>query len=316
MTTRRIIKALSLILDLIFLIVFVVFLYLALSIKTPPVVSIPQGSIQGIITYLSQNGFDVNAIDKNILRFLGKPQSGLIDMSKTGSISKGDFLYRLANGKASQNEVVLIPGETMYFFIKSLASELKLDEKKLWSAFKKISPFEEGVILPNTYKLPLELDEEILMNHLIKQSLQTHQNLATQLLGKYDEKEWFRYVIIASIIQKEAANNEEMPLVSAVIYNRLKIGMRLQMDGSLNYGKYSHSKVTPARIRTDSTPFNTYRNKGIPPLPVGSASVEAIKAAINPADVDYLYFVRNKSGAHSFSKTYKDHLKHIESSNK
>ena len=102
-----------------------------------------------------------------------------------------------------------------------------------------------------------------------------------------------------------------MPLVSAVIFNRLKLKMPLQMDGSLNYGAYSHTKITPQRIRTDPTPFNTYRNKGIPPYPVGSASIEAIRAAVNPADVDYLYFVRNKNGVHTFSTTYKEHLDNI-----
>lgn len=283
---------------------------MGLSIKTTPVIFIPQGSIQSIITYLSRNGFDINQIDKNILRLLGKPQSGSIDMGKE-YISKGDFLYRLVNAKAAQDEVVLIPGETMHFFIQNLSQDFGLDVEKLWQALRKYAPYEEGSILPNTYKIPSQINEDILMAHLVKKSLNTHQNLAIELLGGYDEKEWFRYVTIASIIQKEAANNDEMPLVSAVIYNRLKIGMPLQMDGSLNYGQYSHSKVTPARIRADSTPFNTYRNKGIPPSPVGSASIEAIKAAINPADVDYLYFVRNSSGVHTFSKTYKEHLNHI-----
>lgn len=113
-------------------------------------------------------------------------------------------------------------------------------------------------------------------------------------------------------MQKEAADIGEMPLVSAVIYNRLKAKMPLQMDGSLNYGEFSHSKVTPERIRNDKSVYNTYKNRGIPPYPVGSASLDAILATIRPANVDYLYFVRDRStGKHSFSKTYKEHIKNF-----
>ncbi|WP_455939918.1 endolytic transglycosylase MltG [Helicobacter fennelliae] len=307
---KRIIKILSLLLDTALLIVLIVFFYLALEIKTTPIVSIPSGSISSIITYLSKNNFDINQIDKNILRILGKPQSGLIDMGGE-RIAKGDFLYRLVNAKAAQNKIVLIPGETLYFFIQDIAVKLSLDENKLKESYSKYAPYEDGVIFPNTYKIPIGINEESLMMNLVQQSLKIHQNLAVKLLGSYKQEEWFRYITIASIIQKEAANKQEMPLVSAVIFNRLKLRMPLQMDGSLNYGAYSHTKITPQRIRTDPTPFNTYRNKGIPPYPVGSASIEAIRAAVNPADVDYLYFVRNKNGVHTFSTTYKEHLDNI-----
>ena len=146
------------------------------------------------------------------------------------------------------------------------------------------------------------------MYYLVNTSLSEHKKWAIKFLGEYDEKQWFRYIIIASIIQKESANEEEMPIVSAVIRNRLDKKMRLQMDGSLNYGKYSHTKVTPEMIRNDTTSYNTYRYDGIPEAPVGSVSFKAIQAAIFPANVDYLYFVRNKNGVHSFSKTYKEHI--------
>ena len=307
-------------------------------------VALPQGSITAIITSLSNNGFEVNQFDKNILRFLGKPQYGIIDMSAgikgvsfgcgldftkqhsinatnmqndpqnlaqdsntTHIITKGDFLYLLTSAKAAQSQITLIPGETMYFFIRQVANKFSLSEDRLTKAFAEYSPYSEGVILPDTYKIPNGISEEEIIKNLVSFSLQKHKNLSIKMLGKYNQTEWFKYVAMASIIQKEAANIEEMPLVSAVIYNRLKLGMPLQMDGSLNYGEFSHSKVTPERIRKDKSPYNTYLNKGVPPIPVGSASINAIKAALNPAKVDYLYFVRNKQGAHSFSKTYKEH---------
>lgn len=356
MTTKRIIQTLSSFLDGFFIVILVFFWYLALPICTTQMVTVPQGSIAAIITSLSNNGFEVNQFDKNILRFLGKPQYGIIDMSagikgvstERGleprdksianitqnlaqsqkvenqnlaqasqstfesakifhTISKGDFLYLLTSAKAAQSQITLIPGETMYFFLKDISQKFSLNEERLKNAFKQYSPYQEGVILPDTYKIPNGINEEEIIKNLVSFSLNKHKNLAKKMLGKYDEKEWFKYVAMASIIQKEAASIDEMPLVSAVIYNRLKLGMPLQMDGSLNYGEFSHSRVTPERIRKDKSPFNTYLNKGIPPTPVGSASIEAIKAVLNPAKVDYLYFVRNKQGKHSFSKTYKEH---------
>lgn len=288
---------------------------MGLPIASAPVVVVPQGSISGIIAHLAKNGLDINQIDKHILRLLGTPQSGAIDISSAlsnGVIAKGDFLYALTSAKAAQESVTLIPGETMYFFIKESAAQLGLDENKLLESYLRYAPYEEGVILPNTYKIHANTTEDTLMQSLIQQSLSIHENLARKYLGRYDKDEWFKHIAMASIIQKEAANVAEMPIIAAVIYNRLKLNMPLQMDGSLNYGKYSHSKVTPERIRNDNSPFNTYRNKGVPKTPVGSASLEAIQAVFEPAQVDYLYFVRNKNGTHSFSKTFKEHRENFD----
>lgn len=258
---------------------------------------------------------DINRLDSLLLGFFGHPQSGWIEIKPTNNItyetSKGDFLYQLTNSKAALKEITLIPGETMYFFIESISSTLGLDKKELWEAYQEFTSYPDGVILPNTYKVPIDIGPRYLMSHLIEQSMKEHKKNAIKILGRYDEKQWFNYVTIASIIQKEAANKEEMPLVAAVIYNRLKIKMPLQMDGSLNYGEYSHKKVTPERIRTDKSVYNTYKNYGIPPYPVGSASMDAIIATIKPADVDYLFFVKNSSGGHSFSNDYKNHIDNI-----
>jgi UPF0755 protein len=89
--------------------------------------------------------------------------------------------------------------------------------------------------------------------------------------------------------------------------------MPLQMDGALNYGVYSHKKVTAERIRSDSSYYNTYKFRGLPPYPACSVSVTAIEAAIFPAKTDYLYFVKNSNGVHSFNKDYKAHVQEIQS---
>lgn len=289
-----------------------IFYYLGLESSYPSVINVPKGDVNAIITHFKKNNLDVNGFDKFLLRFLGYPQSGWIEIVPSNAIlnttSKGSFLYQLTKNKAALKTLTLLPGETMHFFIEHINEELGLDKVALWDAYNEFAKYPDGVIYPNTYKVPLEIGPRYLMNYLIAQSMREHKRNAIKILGRYDEKQWFNFVTIASIVQKEAADSAEMPLVAAVIYNRLKAKMPLQMDGSLNYGKFSHSKVTPERIRNDKSVYNTYLNRGIPPYPVGSASLDAIVATIRPASVDYLYFVRDRStGKHTFSKTYKEH---------
>lgn len=277
--------------------------------------NIPKGSIAGIITHLKQNNLDVNSFDAFLLRFIGSPQSGWIQINPTNRLtnetSKASFLYQLTNSKAALKELKLIPGETMYFFIEEISQQFGLKKDELWNAYFEYTSYPDGVIYPDTYKIPLDIGPRYLMSYLVGLSMKQHKKNAIKILGRYDEKQWFNYITIASIVQKEAASNDEMPLIAAVIYNRLKHKMPLQMDGSLNYGEYSHQKITPQRIRSDKSVYNTYKNHGIPPYPVGSVSMSAIIATIRPVKVDYLYFVRNASGKHSFSNSYKEHLDNI-----
>lgn len=300
----------NVLLDGILVLCIIVCFYLQIPMTSSRVVYIPKGGTSEIITYLRENNFDLNKNDKHLLRFFGYPQSGWLDIGET-TLSKGDFFYKLTNAKAVLEDITLIPGETLYYFIKAISEKLNLNEASLWAAYQKYTPIADGVILANTYKVPKGISASHLMYYLVNTSLNEHKKWAIKFLGEYDERQWFRYIIIASIIQKESANEEEMPLVSAVIRNRLEKKMRLQMDGTLNYGQYSHTKVTPEMIRNDTTYYNTYRYDGIPEAPVGSVSFKAIQAAIFPANVDYLYFVRNKNGVHSFTKNYDEHLKNF-----
>ncbi|BAM12777.1 putative aminodeoxychorismate lyase [Helicobacter cinaedi PAGU611] len=264
-----------------------------------------------IITYLNENGGHYNKLDSLFIRLLGQPQSGFIDM-KAGVLPKGAFFKALVSSKAATKDVTLIPGETMYFFIRILADTFNLSPESLQVAYDKYFPYPDGMIFPDTYSLPVGIDSDELMKLLYDISIKRHEQNAIRLLGAYNQEEWFKNVSIASVVQKEAANNQEMPIVAAVVFNRLEKNMPLQMDGSLNYGQYSHSKVTPERIRNDDTPYNTYRNKGVPPYPAGSVSIQAIEAVLKPAQVDYLYFVRDRStGTHKFSKTYDEHRSHF-----
>jgi len=264
---------------------------------------------------MSQDNYDVSKLDSLLLRLIGSPQSGWINMSTTLN-TKADFLYKLTTAKAALQNVTLIPGETTYIFLRQLAKNLNLNIKLLESEYAKQTDIIEGAFVPDTYKMPIGITEKNLIHLLLKVSHLKMRRLSVKIFGTYNEKKWFHYVAIASVIQKESANEEEMPIVSSVIYNRIKKGMKLQMDGTLNYAKYSHVKVTPKRIRKDKSIYNTYIYAGVPKIPICNVSFSAIKAAIFPAKTKYLYFMKNKSGVHDFACNYSTHLTNIQHATK
>ncbi|KNX48163.1 aminodeoxychorismate lyase [Helicobacter pylori] len=326
MTTKRVntatnkIMTLNTFLDTCFLLFISILFYLSIPIYPNKVVVVPQGSLKKVFFSLKDQGVDMNALDLLFLRLMGMPKKGYIDMGD-GALRKGDFLVRLIKAKVAQKSATLIPGETRYFFTQILSETYQLETSDLNQAYESIAPrlngavIEDGVIWPDTYHLPLGEDAFKIMQTLIGQSMKKHEALSKQWLGYYHKEEWFEKIILASIVQKEAANVEEMPLIASVIFNRLKKGMPLQMDGALNYQEFSHAKVTKARIKTDNTPYNTYKFKSLPKNPVGSVSLEAIKAVVFPKKTDFLYFVKMPDKKHAFSATYKEHLKNINLSN-
>jgi len=289
--------------------------YLNKPIKSPQVIYIPTGSINKIIAHLGDKDLNLSKLDSLLLRAIGSPQSGWINIGTTLS-TRGDFLYRLTTAKAALQNVTLIPGETTYVFFDQLSDELNLNRDVLQKEYELQTNHIEGAFVPNTYSLPMGITEKMAIKILLNESLSQMKELSMKIFGTYNEKKWFHFVTIASIIQKESANIEEMPLVGSVIYNRLKKGMKLQMDGTLNYGQYSHVRVTPKMIKEDRSMYNTYLYSGIPEAPVCNVSFDAIKAAIFPAQTDFLYFMKSKDGSHDFSRNYSTHLANIKRATK
>jgi len=279
--------------------------------STTSVVFVPQGSISQIISYLHERNFAlIPKLDRIIIRAFGWPQSGWVDIG-VARLSRADFFYRLTHAKAAMVSVTLIPGQTTVQFFDQIAQSFHLSSDKLMDAYLQFASFPEGLLFPETYHLPMGIKERHLAYYLVSLSEVQHEELSKKIFAEYNPRKWYRYLIIASIIEKEAASVEEMPLVSSVIYNRLRKNMKLQMDGTLNYGRFGNQKVTPERIRNDSSSYNTYKHTGLPPRPVATVSKDAIKAAIFPAHSDYLYFVRNKKGIHTFTKNYEAHQREI-----
>ncbi len=272
---------------------------------------VPQGSISQIIAYMVEKNFDLHPrVDKYLLYLIGSPQAGWVSINEK-VLTRGDFLYKLSHSKAPLKIITYIPGETKELLMAQIALEFDLSYDKLMQEYALATPYEDGLIVPETYYIPVGISEKHLIHFLLAHAKKYHKDVFEKIFGEFNEAKWQKFIIIASIIQKEAANNEEMPYVSSVIYNRLKKDMKLQMDGTLNYGKYSHVKVTPQRIREDTSSYNTYMHKGLPPQPVCSVSKEAIFAAIFPKTTNYLYFVKNKNGTHTFSQNYETHLENI-----
>ena len=304
-------KVLSFFLILSFILVIAFIIYISMPIKTTQTVTLPKGSITKTIKHLKEQGYDLSTIDTYILAYLlEQPKSGTLIIGKK-SMSRIKFLKKLSSAKEAIDVITLIPGETKEIFLEELSNKEHLNLEDLNKYYTEFSSYQEAGIIPDTYHMAKNSNAKSIIKILIEQSEKRYEEVAIKYLKRYDKEEWLRILTIASIVQKEAANNEEMPIVASVIYNRLKIDMALQMDGTLNYGKYSHVKVTPKRIKEDKSGFNTYANKGLPPYPICSVSISAINATLNPKETNYLYFMRNKQGVHDFTNSYKKHLQNI-----
>ena len=117
-----------------------------------------------------------------------------------------------------------------------------------------------------------------------------------------------KIITIASMIEKEASEDIDRPLISSVIYNRLEKGMKLQLDATVLYALGEHVDVVLNRHLEVDSPYNTYKYSGLPIGPIASPGIECIKAALLPAKTDNLYYILQKDGTHYFTKSYEDFL--------
>ncbi len=176
-------------------------------------------------------------------------------------------------------------------------------------------PFQsaEGYLYPDTYVVAKGLSAEqivtIMIEHFFKE-------ISLLISSGYTEEELGKVVIIASLVEREAKIDNERALIAAVFYNRLMNEKRLESCATVQYvlGK-TKERLLYSDLKVES-PYNTYLHKGLPPGPIANPGVSSIRAAMYPADVDYLFFVSKHDGSHYFSTTYNEHLKAIEKYNK
>ena len=272
---------------------------------------LPSSSPATIIQTLEENGYELNAFDRIAMMFIKSPDKGWyrIDGDEVGRFS---FWKNLHKKQAKSIRIIVYAGETSSEILHRFAREMLLSEAKLKEYHDEFARFKEGNILAGKYRLSRSSNEETVMRHVLDNSYIEMDFFAREEFGSdFNETQLKEALIIASIIQKESNDIKEMPSISSVIQNRLKKGMRLQMDGTLNYGKYVRTIVTPERIKTDKSRYNTYKYKGLVPAPLGSVSIEALQAAVSPSESDYLFFVLNAKGKHVFAETYQKHLKNV-----
>ncbi|RPJ72215.1 MAG: endolytic transglycosylase MltG [Acidobacteria bacterium] len=175
------------------------------------------------------------------------------------------------------------------------------------------APDREGYLFPETYSLP----RRSAASDLVKMMVGRFRNVFDEGLQaelRRQGRDLREAVTLASLVEKESARAEERPLIAGVYRQRLKIGMALQCDPTVIYaldraGRYK-GNLTKEGLAFDS-PYNTYRNPGLPPGPIAAPGRGALAAAIRPADVDYLYFVSRNDGSHAFARTLDEHNRNV-----
>jgi UPF0755 protein len=169
----------------------------------------------------------------------------------------------------------------------------------------------EGFLFPKTYEITVDYNAVDIINMMLAQ-YQYETGSLDYTFAESKEMSPYDILIIASMIEREAYIPEERVLISAVIHNRMDIDMKLDIDATLSYflDKWGEDEnLTESDLQTD-TEYNTRLYTGLPPTPICNPGLECIKAALNPADVDYLYFkvTDTENHIHSFFEDYQDFI--------
>ncbi|HUD44943.1 MAG TPA: endolytic transglycosylase MltG [Patescibacteria group bacterium] len=170
----------------------------------------------------------------------------------------------------------------------------------------------EGYLFPDTYQLSKDTTIEDIISTMHQNFDKKYASIASSQTNQKN------IVIVASLIEREAKYPEDRPLVASVIYNRLNAGMPLQIDATIQYalgyqqaGNTWWKKDLTTNDLAISSPFNTYTQTGLPPTPISNPGIEALKAAINPAKTNYLYYVSDSTGHNHYATTLAEHNANI-----
>lgn len=217
----------------------------------------------------------------------------------------------LESGKDKIYRFTIPEGYSLAQIVNKLVVDGKIDENKFYEELKNVKDFPyptpngnfEGYFYPETYNFSEIVKEKEIIDTILKEFIKKFPP------EKYpDKEEFYKKLIMASIIEKEAVKSDEKPIISSAFYNRLKKGMTLSSDATVNYlFNYSKRRIYYKDLEIDS-PYNTYKNKGLPPTPIANPDVKSVEASYNPSETKYLFFVAKGDGYHYFSKTYEEHL--------
>lgn len=165
----------------------------------------------------------------------------------------------------------------------------------------------EGYLFPDTYHAGYRTGEEQIIGIMLDRFEAEIKSLDYERKAGGMNLTLHQAVTIASMIEGEAAIDEERPLIAGVIYNRLRLGMPLQIDATVKYALGGQKKKIYYKDLEVDSPYNTYRVAGLPPGPINSPGRASLLAAVNPARTDYLYYVAKPDGTHAFSSSLEDH---------
>ncbi len=220
------------------------------------------------------------------------------------SVNRGDVvIYKLE-----------IPAGKNLFEIKQILSESNLNND--CSNFKCLDDrydFVEGTLKPDTYFYKHSDSLSKILQRSQDEFFKSSLNLWEKKKPNFPLTTLADALILASIVEKEAGNEEEKSIIAGVFLHRLSIGMKLQADPTIIYGLMPdfNGDITKANLRDKNNPYNTYQISALPPTPISMISQSSLEAVILGMKNDYLYFVAKGDGTHKFSKTYKQHLEAV-----
>ena len=287
-------------------------------------VTIPTGTgTSGIAEILKENNLIKNTgvfkFQSKSKGYDGKYKAGQYSLSP--GMSMEDIMKVLIAGKADTVRFTIPEGYDIKRTTEKLAKEGLINAdafaKEVESGqfdydFLKDAPAGpnrlEGFLFPDTYEIFANANEHDIIDKMLYQ------------FNKVFTKEYYAraeelgmsvrdVVTLASIIEREARIPEDRPVIASVFYNRLKINMPLQSCATVQYILGEQKPVLSVKDTQIESPYNTYLHPGLPPGPIASPGADSIKAALYPADTDYLYFLAKGDGSHAFSSTYDQFLK-------
>ncbi|MBQ8368227.1 MAG: endolytic transglycosylase MltG [Alphaproteobacteria bacterium] len=274
-------------------------------------------TVSGVAQKLERDGIiDSAYVFKMSVRLNGgKIQSGQYEIPAAASAWR--IAHMFATGDVAATTIVIPEGLT----IRQIKNML-LQSSALTGAVEcqsgnnaPVCNLKDGQIFPDTYRVARGTSRLALLD-LARKKMQNLKDAWRKTNRKLPKplKNWDEVVILASIVQKETPQAREMPIVASVYLNRLNKGMRLQADPTVVYaltdklGDMQGQPLLRGHLKIES-PYNTYRNAGLPPAPIANVGENAIRAVLKPADTNYLFFVADGRGGHLFSKDYEEHKK-------
>lgn len=285
----------------------------------------PNQTLRGVSRRLVAEGLAKNALAVELYgRYEGletRLQAGRYLVSPT--MSPAEILRKIASGDAVFNEITITIPEgwslndiELHFERLGLFTKERFQRAAVmqptYGDFQILSHLEDDTILdgylfPDTYRIfedstPESIVRRMLTNFQRRITDEMLVEIASQDRSLHD------VLTLASIVQEEANDAEQMAAVAGVFWNRLRDGIRLESDATVNY-VLGTNKRQPTFADTEvDHPYNTYENNGLPPGPIGNPGIEAIRAAINPADHDYYFFLHPTDGRIILSRTFDEHL--------